>query len=282
MKLCQSVAELNQALSEADQQGKTVGFIPTMGALHEGHLSLLRQAQQDGHFTVVSIFVNPLQFGDQEDFEGYPRALGVDARLLTDAGADVLFAPSASEVYPPGKELFQPEVGPIGERFEGERRPGHFAGMLKVVHRLFALVNPDAAYFGEKDAQQAALVRQMVRQQIASGAMEPVKITVCPTLREPSGIAFSSRNRRLSAEELEIARGIYPALASGAKAGSDATSIVSQARAAMPSEARLDYLELVDPISFDAVEQIPEHGARLIVAAWVGKVRLIDNILIGG
>lgn len=282
MKLCQSVAELKDALAEADGLGKTVGFIPTMGALHEGHLSLVRQAQQDGHFTVVSVFVNPLQFGEQEDFESYPRTIGVDARLLTDAGADVLFAPNVNEVYPPGKELHQPEVGVLGDEFEGAARPGHFAGMLKVVNRLFDLVNPDAAYFGEKDAQQAALVKNMVRSQIASGAREPLKVVICPTLREPSGLAFSSRNRRLTAAELEIARGIFPALQAGAAAGPKASSILEAARGAMPSEARLDYLELVDPISFAKVEQIPEHGARLIVAAWVGAVRLIDNILIGG
>jgi pantoate--beta-alanine ligase len=282
MRLCQSVAELKDALAEADNLGKTVGFVPTMGALHEGHLSLLHQAQQDGHFTVVSVFVNPLQFGEQDDFESYPRTIGVDARLLTDAGADVLFAPNVNEVYPPGKELLQPEVGPLGDEFEGAARPGHFAGMLKVVNRLFDLVNPDAAYFGEKDAQQAALVKNMVRGQIASGAREPLKVVICPTLRESSSLAFSSRNRRLSASELEIARGIYPALQAGAAAGPGVAEILAAARAAMPSEARLDYLELVDPISFAKVDQIPEHGARLIVAAWVGSVRLIDNILIGG
>lgn len=281
MKLCQTVAELNQQLQLADQEGKTIGFVPTMGALHEGHLSLLRQAQADGHFTVVSAFVNPLQFGDQADFENYPRTIGVDARLLTDAGADVLFAPSVSEIYPPGREMFQPEVGEIGTRFEGEIRPGHFAGMLKVVNRLFDLVNPDAAYFGEKDAQQAALVQQMVRAQIAQGVREPMRVVICPTLREQSGLALSSRNRRLSPEELEIARQIFPALVAGSKQ-SEPAAVVSAARAAMPSEARLEYLELVDPISFEKVDHIPTHGARLIVAAWVGQVRLIDNLLIGG
>ena len=282
MRLCQTVAELEAALAEADNAGKTVGFIPTMGALHEGHLSLLRQAQQDGRFTVVSVFVNPLQFGDQDDFESYPRTIGVDARLLTDAGADVLFAPNAQEIYPAAKTLAEPDPGALGERFEGASRPGHFAGMLKVVSRLLDLVSPDAAYFGEKDAQQVALVQQMVRQQISSGEREPVKIVVCPTLREPSGLALSSRNRRLDAKELEIARGIYPALVAGANQMPDVTAMLAAAKAAMPSEARLDYLELVDPISFESVERIEDHGARLIVAAWVGKVRMIDNLLIGG
>ena len=282
MKLCQTVAELAAALAEADQAGKTVGFIPTMGALHDGHLSLLRRAQQDGHFTVVSVFVNPLQFGEQDDFDNYPRTIGVDARLLTDAGADVLFAPSAAEVYPAGKQLREPSPGDLGEKFEGTYRPGHFAGMLKVVSRLFDLVSPDAAYFGDKDAQQAALVQQMVRQQIAAGEREPLKIVVCPTLREPSGLALSSRNRRLSEQELTIARQIYPALQAGAALAPDVAAVVSGARAAMPSEARLDYRELVDPLSFEELDHIPEHGARLIVAAWVGKVRLIDNLLIGG
>jgi len=282
MKLCQSAAELNAALAEADQRGKTVGFIPTMGALHEGHLSLLRKAQQDGHFTVVSVFVNPLQFSEQGDFETYPRTIGVDARLLTDARADVLFAPSVAEVYPAGKELREPTPGPLGNKFEGESRPGHFAGMLKVVSRLFDLVNPDAAYFGDKDAQQAALVQQMVRQQIAAGEREPLKVVVCPTLREQSGLALSSRNRRLSASELEVARQIYPALVAGSDKAPDVSAMLSAARDALPSEARLDYLELVDPLSFEKLDHIPGHGARLIVAAWVGDVRLIDNLLIGG
>ena len=282
MRLCQTVAELEAALAEADSSGKSVGFIPTMGALHEGHLSLLRQAQQDGHFTVMSVFVNPLQFDEQQDFENYPRTIGVDARLATDAGADVLFAPSTHEVYPPGKELPEPDPGELGERFEGEVRPGHFAGMLKVVSRLFDLVNPDAAYFGEKDAQQVALVQQMVRQQISVGAREPVSIVVCPTLREPGGLALSSRNRRLTDAELVIAQGIYPALQAGAQRQPDVAAMLSDARAAMPSEARLDYLELVDPISFEKLDRMPDHGARLIVAAWVGQIRLIDNLLIGG
>lgn len=282
MRLCQSVAELKQALAEADEAGKTVGFIPTMGALHEGHLSLLKKAQADGHFTVVSVFVNPLQFSETEDFDTYPRTIGVDARLLTDAGADVLFAPSVQEVYPPGQELKQPEAGELGEKFEGKSRPGHFAGMLKVVSRLFDLVNPDAAYFGEKDAQQLALVKRMVRSQIAAGEREPIKMVACETLREESGLAFSSRNRQLNEAERKVAEGIYPALLAGAESGPEPAAIVAAARAALPAEARLDYLELVDPISFEQVEQIPSHGARLIVAAWVGNVRLLDNLMIGG
>ena len=176
MILCHSAKELAELVSQAKEQGKSVGFVPTMGALHEGHLSLVKEAQKNNQFVVVSIFVNPLQFGEKSDFDSYPRTLGVDARLLTDAGIDVLFAPNVHEVFPAGLSLSEPEPGRIGERFEGEYRPGHFAGMLKVVSRLFDLVQPDSAYFGEKDAQQLALVRQMVSEQIAAGRRDPMKV----------------------------------------------------------------------------------------------------------
>ena len=171
-----------------------------------------RAATQDGNFTVVSIFVNPLQFSSEADYEGYPRTLGVDARLLTDASVDVLFAPSAAEVFP--KEQSFPEIDPgvVGERFEGEFRPGHFAGMLKVVSRLLDIVVPDRAYFGEKDAQQVALVTQMVDAQVHSGRREPMSVVVCPTIRSEQGLALSSRNLRLSGAELESATELYGAL----------------------------------------------------------------------
>jgi pantoate--beta-alanine ligase len=253
-----------------------------MGALHKGHLSLIERCQQDGNFTVVSIFVNPLQFSSEADYEGYPRTLGVDARLLTDASVDVLFAPSAAEVFP--KEQSFPEIDPgvVGERFEGEFRPGHFAGMLKVVSRLLDIVVPDRAYFGEKDAQQVALVTQMVDAQVHSGRREPMSVVVCPTIRSEQGLALSSRNLRLSGAELESATELYGALVAGSKAGKQRAEIVEAAKAALSPAIRLEYLELVDASSFEIVERIPSGGARLIIAAWVGDVRLIDNLLIGG
>ncbi|MEK9987976.1 MAG: pantoate--beta-alanine ligase, partial [Aquiluna sp.] len=208
--------------------------------------------------------------------------LGVDARVLTDASVDVLFAPAAGEVFPKDQVFLKPDPGSLGERFEGEFRPGHFAGMLKVVSRLFDLVVPDRAYFGEKDAQQAALVKKMVEDQVASGQREPVSVVVCPTIRSETGLALSSRNSRLSGSDLELANEIYGALVQGSKAGSQRAAIVEAARASLSPAIRLEYLELVDSNSFEIVERIPSGGARLIVAAWVGDVRLIDNLLIGG
>lgn len=278
MLLCHTSKELAEAIENAKKSGRTIGFIPTMGALHEGHLSLVRRSQQDGHFTVVSVFVNPLQFGQKNDFENYPRTLGVDARLLTDAEVDVLFAPTVQDVFPKDVLLVEPEPGKLGEKFEGQSRPGHFAGMLKVVSRLFDLVSPDAAYFGEKDAQQLALVRQMTESQISLGQREPLKIVGCKTIREPSGLALASRNRRLSSEELKVAETISQALFAGAAAEPEADAIIARAKATLSPEARLDYLELVDPTTFERVDRAP---GLLIIAAQVGEVRLIDNMMIG-
>lgn len=282
MILCHTAKELAQAISQAKAEGKSIGFIPTMGALHEGHLSLVRAAQANQNFTVVSVFVNPLQFGEKDDFNSYPRTLGVDARLLTDAGVDVLFAPNLAEVFPADLDLSEPVPGSIAEKFEGEFRPGHFAGMLKVVSRLFDLVAPDYAYFGEKDAQQLALVKQMVSEQIKAGRREPMRVVSCPTIRDEHGLALSSRNSRLSEAEILIARSLQQALLAGASAGKKREQILSAAKAQLSAEARLEYLELVDPQSFEVVEQLPAGGGLLIIAAWVGDVRLIDNLLIGG
>lgn len=278
MLLCHTNKELAEAIQEAKNSGRTIGFIPTMGALHEGHLSLVRRSQQDNHFTVVSVFVNPLQFGEKNDFEKYPRTLGVDARLLTDASVDVLYAPSVQEVFPEGAKLLEPQPGKLGEEFEGKSRPGHFQGMLKVVSRLFDLVSPDVAYFGEKDAQQLALVRQMTESQISLGQREPLKIVGCKTIREESGLALSSRNRRLSIEELKVAETISQALTAGSQAGPEAEAIIAIAKSKLSPEARLDYLELVDPTTFEKVDRAP---GLLIIAANVGEVRLIDNLMIG-
>jgi len=280
--LCHTVQELAEAVSKARAEGKTIGFIPTMGALHEGHLSLVRLAQANKDFTVVSIFVNPLQFGEKSDFDSYPRTIGVDARLLTDANVDVLFSPSGHEVFPADLELAEPVAGALAQKFEGEYRPGHFGGMLKVVSRLFDLVSPDHAYFGEKDAQQLALVMQMVSEQITAGRREPMKVIACPTIRDEQGLALSSRNSRLSDAELRTARTLYQALLAGSKAGKKREQILAAAKAQLSSEATLEYLELVDPQSFELVDQLPAGGGLLIIAAWVGDVRLIDNLLIGG
>jgi pantoate--beta-alanine ligase len=223
-----------------------------------------------------------LQFGEKSDFDSYPRTIGVDARLLTDASVDVLFSPSGHEVFPADLELAEPVAGALAQKFEGEYRPGHFGGMLKVVSRLFDLVSPDHAYFGEKDAQQLALVKQMVSEQITAGRREPMKVIACPTIRDEQGLALSSRNSRLSDAELRTARTLYQALLAGSKAGKKREQILAAAKAQLSSEATLEYLELVDPQSFELVDQLPAGGGLLIIAAWVGDVRLIDNLLIGG
>ena len=278
MQLAQKIVELEQALAIADADGKRVGFIPTMGALHKGHLSLVKKAQDQGLFIVVSVFVNPRQFGEGDDLENYPRTLGVDARVLSDAGVDVLFAPSSHEVYPATgvKEI---AAGELGALFEGTVRPGHFDGMLTVVNRLFNLVQPDVAFFGSKDAQQLMLVTQMVRQQVANGDREPIKVVACETVRDEEGLALSSRNQRIPKELIPAARTLHKALIAGSKKKAKADCIEA-AMAQLDPIIRLDYLELVDPDTFAVTEGVA--GARMVIAGWVGEVRLIDNLLVGG
>jgi len=278
MQLAQKIVELEQALTVADTEGRRVGFIPTMGALHKGHLSLVKKAQEQGLFIVVSVFLNPRQFGDGDDLENYPRTLGVDARVLSDAGVDVLFAPSSQEVYPASgvKEI---SAGELGNLLEGTVRPGHFDGMLTVVNRLFNLVQPDVAFFGSKDAQQLMLVTQMVTRQVANGDREPIKVVACETVRDDEGLALSSRNQRIPTELMPAARTLHRALVAGSTKKTKADCI-GAAKAELDPIIRLDYLELVDPETFAVTEGV--EGARMVVAGWVGEVRLIDNLLIGG
>jgi pantoate--beta-alanine ligase len=279
MDLIYKVSELKTAVDRARSEGKRIGFVPTMGALHEGHASLVRRAIQETQFVVVSVFVNPLQFAEGEDFDKYPRALGVDANLLGELGADVLFAPSAQEVYPKDNPIAQLSAGELGKVFEGKSRPGHFDGMLTVVNRLFNLVAPDAVFFGAKDAQQVALVRRMLAEQTASGQRSPIRLVECETVRDEHGLALSSRNRFLSASEVEIARTISAALIEGLKhqAAMDAKAAALKV---LSAEAKLDYLELVDADSFEVLESSEGKKARLILACSVGETRLIDNLVI--
>lgn len=282
MKLVHTNKELQAAVANARSQGKRIGFVPTMGALHKGHLSLTTIASENSDFVVVSVFVNPLQFGEGEDFEKYPRSIGQDARLLSDHNIDLLYAPSASEIYPKDREIPRLSAGALGEKFEGSVRPGHFDGMLTVVSRLFDLVSPDVAVFGEKDAQQVALVSQMLDNQIRSGSRSPIRLLVGPTIRESSGLALSSRNQRLGESDRESADSLFAALSAGAKTGGDAGAIKHAAEKVLHPEAKLEYLELVDAVSFEPIVEIGPKPARLIIAARVGEVRLIDNILIDG
>jgi pantoate--beta-alanine ligase len=255
-----------------------VGLIPTMGSLHEGHVSLIRRAKDETAHVVVSIFVNPAQFAPGEDLATYPRDEDGDLEICRGLGVDVVWAPSEDEVYPPGAALAEPDPGPIGETFEGAARPGHLRGVLKVVHRLFDVTGPCRAYFGEKDAQQLFVVRRMVEE-----LGLPVTVVGCPTVRESDGLAFSSRNARLGPEEREQAGCLFLALteaAALARAGeTDAAILV----AAMTREigatplARLDYAAVVADATFEPITRV-DVPARAIVAARFPSARLIDNL----
>lgn len=279
MQLVQTAAELAALVDEQKRMGKTIGFVPTMGALHQGHASLVKRALEETDFVVVSIFVNPLQFGEGEDFDKYPRTMGVDAGLLSDLEVDVLFAPSVGDIYPKNQEIKKLSAGSLGEVFEGAARPGHFDGMLTVVNRLFDLVDPDVVFFGAKDAQQVALVRKMLSEQISAGQRSPIRLVECETVRDSHGLALSSRNRYLSADQVEVARSLSAALRRASEFESRETALAA-GRAALSPEARLDYLELVDADSFEVLESAQGTRARLIIAAYVGETRLIDNLVI--
>ena len=278
MQLIHPFSELRQLISQQRGSGARIGFVPTMGALHQGHLSLVQLAQQRCDFVVVSVFVNPLQFGANEDFDTYPRTLGIDANLLSDHDVDVLFAPSPAEVYPAAAPVKQLSAGAMGEKFEGEVRPGHFDGMLTVVNRLFDIVEPDYVFFGQKDAQQVALVKQMLSQQISSGRRSPIALVVGKTIRNESGLALSSRNKFLTDRDMPAALSLSRALFAGEK-GNSREEVLALARAEISPEAKLEYLELVDADSFEPTEPGLTRAA-LIVAAKVGEVRLIDNVYI--
>jgi pantoate--beta-alanine ligase len=251
--------------------GDEVAVVMTMGALHEGHRQLMRTARERSAFVVVTIFVNPLQFGPNEDFEKYPRTLDADVEACRAEGVSVVFAPSRDEMYPGGAPQITMNAGPLGDILEGASRPGHFGGMLTVVEKLLLLTRADVAYFGEKDFQQLALIRRMVRD-LELG----VEIAGVPTVREPDGLALSSRNRYLSADERRSALALSRALREGA-AREDAEAVLDVATKILEDEpgVRVDYLALTGP----DLGPLPEHGpARLLVAARVGATRLIDNV----
>ncbi len=244
----------------------SLGVVMTMGALHEGHEALIRAARAEADQVLVTIFVNPLQFGPTEDLDRYPRTLDRDLAVCARTGVDVVFAPSRDEVYPDGEPMVRVDPGPLGGILEGASRPGFFHGVLTVVLKLLHLTRPDLAFFGEKDYQQLTLVRRMVRDTDL-----PVRIVGVPTVREPDGLALSSRNRYLSDAQRRTALGLSAALRAGAAAGLDA------AREALPPEVDLDYLALTDP----DLGPPPERGAaRLLIAARVGTTRLIDNVAV--
>jgi pantoate--beta-alanine ligase len=268
-------AELAAALKSARTTGGQVAFVPTMGALHSGHAALMEAARRSvtaADAVVVSIFVNPLQFGPGEDLDRYPRTFDADLEVCAVAGVDVVFAPSVDEVYPGGEPQVSVDPGPLGIVHEGASRPGHFRGMLTVVAKLFGLVQPDLAFFGQKDYQQLALVRRMT-----ADLCMPVDVRGVETVREPSGLALSSRNKYLDDEARLHALALSHALLAGAEAGPEgAEAVLAAARAVLRHApgVDLDYLALTSPELGDP----PERGeARLLIAARVGTTRLIDN-----
>jgi len=275
MRIVRRPADLRRLIRAAKRQGKQIGFVPTMGALHEGHLSLIRRARKETDLVVVSIFVNPIQFNRSSDLRSYPRTLGKDGRLAAAAGADLLFVPSARQIYPPGFQSFV-EVTSLSRRWEGKLRPGHFRGVATVVAKLFNLVTPDAAYFGRKDAQQARIVRQMIRD-----LNFDIRLEVLPTVREPDGLAMSSRNRRLPTGARRAAAVLFQSLQEGRRlieCGHRRRNeilrrmrqVIRQARG-----VRIDYVAVVDPDTLEPLEVV-RGKALLLLAVRVGKTRLID------
>jgi pantoate--beta-alanine ligase len=280
MEVIQTLAATFDATEAARGKDRTVGFVPTMGAFHEGHLSLIRRARADRDFVVVSIFVNPLQFGDTADLAAYPRDEERDLELARGLDVDVVLAPSVEEIYPAGEPEATVDPGPVGERFEGASRPGHFRGVATVLAKLFHGVGPSAAYFGEKDAQQLAVVRRVV-----GDLSFPIEVVACPTVREPDGLAMSSRNARLSPEQREAAGCLFLGLSETSELARSGERDAARLVAAMAREigatpqARLDYAAVVDDEKFEEVSTV-DRPARAVVAAQFGDVRLIDNLLL--
>lgn len=284
METIKRVTELRARLAGIRRQGKTVGFVPTMGFWHEGHLSLLRQARAENEVVVASIFVNPLQFGPSEDYASYPRDLDRDGHLAEEIGVDVLFVPAVTEIYPRGCQELRTivEVQELSGRLCGEFRPGHFAGVTTVVCKLFHIVEPDTAYFGQKDAQQVVIIRRMVEDLNMN-----IRIVAGPTVRENDGLAMSSRNVYLNPAEREAARVLNRSLQQAAeqlKTGErDAAKVSAAIRAMIEQEqlAKVDYVSLSDPAKLSAVSVI-ESPVLIALAVRIGKVRLIDNLLWAG
>ncbi|MFC1404489.1 pantoate--beta-alanine ligase [Streptacidiphilus sp. N1-5] len=276
-ELVRTAKELREAAPGAQR-----AVVMTMGALHEGHAALIRAARKrvgPGGAVIVTVFVNPLQFGPGEDLDRYPRTLDADVELAAEAGASVVFAPSVDEVYPGGAPQLRLAAGPMGEGYEGASRPGHFDGMLTVVAKMLHLTAPDVTFFGEKDGQQLALVRRMVKD-----LNFPVEVVGVPTVREPDGLALSSRNRFLSAEDRTRALALSQMLFAGhAARKSGPAAVMAAARAVLADHPDLsvDYLALIDPSDFTEVDREDHRGeALLAVAAKVGSTRLIDNVRI--
>jgi pantoate--beta-alanine ligase len=284
MQILSDISELRAALlqlrSGSEQStSRSVGFVPTMGALHAGHRSLVQAARQRCDVVVVSIFVNPTQFGPNEDFSRYPRTLEQDCQMLEVEGVDIVFTPTAEAMYPPGASTFV-DVEGVSERLDGASRPGHFRGVATVVAKLFHIVQPDLSFFGQKDAAQVAVLRKMV-----CDLGFPLEIIVCPTVREPDGLAMSSRNRYLSAEErrqaLALSRALHSAEMQAARGEHRASALLQTMRATLQEEPaiRVDYIAIVNPDTLLPIDDV-DAGALLAIATYAGNTRLIDNVLL--
>lgn len=280
MQIATSIAACRAAVAQARRAGRAVGFVPTMGALHEGHLSLVDAARAGGAFVVASVFVNPLQFAPGEDFERYPRDLGRDSELLGEHGVDLIFAPDTAEMYPGGADVTV-KAGRLAADWEGRSRPGHFDGVLTVVAKLFNIVQPDVAFFGQKDLQQAQVVRAMARD-----LDFPVEITVLPTVRDADGLALSSRNRYLHAEDrtraLALSRALHAVHAAYERGERDVADLEQAGHEILlaTSGIKIDYMAVVERDTFRRPAVLERPGAA-IGAIRVGTTRLIDNVLLG-
>jgi len=274
-----TIRDFRAARAEMRRAGRILGLVPTMGALHEGHRSLVRAARAQCDAVAVSIFVNPTQFAPGEDFERYPRTFDADLALLRDDGVELVFAPTPVEMYPLGQASVVVDVPEIGARLDGASRPGHFRGVATVVSKLFHIAGPERAFFGQKDAAQVAVLRAMVR-----ALNMPVELVVCPIVRDPDGLALSSRNRYLSVEQREHALALPRALAEAAERAAscgDAACLRNHLRAQLEAAPglRVDYAEVVDRDTLLPVETLT-RGALVAAAVWVGETRLIDNLLL--
>ncbi|MGA9812929.1 MAG: pantoate--beta-alanine ligase [Terriglobales bacterium] len=277
MKICHTIDEVRAARGK----GKTVGLVPTMGALHEGHLSLVRMAKAQCDRVVVSIFINPLQFGPNEDLAKYPRDFERDRDLLEREGVDFIFAPGVEEMYPPGAITYVTVEG-LSDKLCGRSRPGHFRGVTTVVSKLFHIVEPDRAFFGQKDAAQSAIIRRMVLD-----LNIPVQVVIAPIVREPDGLAMSSRNAYLDAPQrksaLVLSRSLKTLQERFNQGERNVQTLIEAGKRVFAEDpsVRLDYFEIVDPETLDPVHDL-SHSALVAVAAFVGKARLIDNVVLAG
>jgi pantoate--beta-alanine ligase len=280
MKILKSSADLRQLLNEFKNDGKVIGFVPTMGSLHDGHLSLIKIAKKNSDVVVCSIFINPTQFSDSKDFELYPKNLSVDLEILEKSGCNIVFVPNIIEIYPNGVEQVEYNIGDLAKVMEGKYRKGHFNGVIQVVKRLFDIVNPDVAVFGEKDYQQLAVIRWLV-DYFNLG----VKIIGAPIIRESGGLAMSSRNKRLSTKERDVAKNLSKILFFIEDNYKKSTILDLKDHAISQlskiNNLELEYLEIVDIATLQPVSEVDKkYSIGVFIAARVGQIRLIDNVVL--